>query len=296
MDKLVDEILKLSLMKVNQVIPIYQGEDVVYLNRSVSGYAIAIPFNDDRNFDESFVGITLSTNMLNYEDKSFKVLFLNMIDTGDLKKFSYIGADFIDIKNRESLLNNPYSWVDIWKEMFGDSKKKYMITDVLAELVSLKILYENDKSAKWVGPEDGTHDIVLENGVVEVKSTTHKTNSYVSINSRFQIDENINEELFFVRLEPKPYATSIDSLVNDLIMLGYDSAELEAALKEMGYKKGNRTRKITYNVLGVTSYPVNEDTFPIIKLDDLNSMIKSKNIVGFKLTLDLSSIEGKTIF
>ena len=295
MEELINEILKLSLMKTNQVVPIYQGADVVYLNRSVSGYAIAIPFDDERNFDESFVGITLSTDDLNYDGKKFKVLYLNMIDTGDLKKFSYIGAEFIDIKNRDSLLVNPYSWVDTWKEMFGDSKKKYMITDVLAELVALKIVYKEDKTAKWQGPEDGTHDIVCENYVVEVKSTTHKTNSYISINSRFQIDPSTDEKLFFVRLEPKPYANSIDSLVQELVDLGYNKEELEGSLKEMGYKKGNRTRKITFNILGVKSYDVNEDNFPVVNLDDLNNMTISKNIVGFKFTLDLSGITGKTI-
>jgi hypothetical protein len=68
-----------------------------------------------------------------------------------------------------------------------------MITDVLAELVALKYLYDEDKTARWQGPKDGTHDIVLDGRVVEVKSTTHKTNSYVSINSRFQINPSLNE-------------------------------------------------------------------------------------------------------
>lgn len=295
MENLIYEIQKLALMKIGSVYPIYQGEDVVYLNRSNSGYAIAIPFNDERVFNETFVGISLSTNVLNVNDSSFKVLYLFMNDTGDLKKFSFIGAEFIDINNRSSLLSNPYVWVDTWKEMFGDSKKKYMITDVLAELTVLKYLFSKDKSARWQGPKDGTHDIVLDGRVVEVKSTTHKTNSYVSINSRFQINPSLNEELFFVRLEPKPYSSSIDILVEELSMLGYPLDELEELLKEMGYRKGNRTRKISYNVLSMVSYNVCEDTFPCISLDDLNEYTKSKNIIGFKLILDLSAIQGETI-
>lgn len=295
MEELIDEILKLSLMSVNQVYPIKQGEDEVYLNRSIRGYAIAIPFDDERDFDESFVGITLSTNILNYNGKSIKVLYLNMNETGDLMKFSYIGSEFIDINNRRSLLLNPYSWVDSWKDMFGDSKKKYMITDVLAELVALKYIYEQDKTAKWLGPKSGTHDIVCDGYVVEVKSTIHKTNSYVSINSRFQIDPENNEKILFVRLEPKPYANSIDSLVNDLMVLGYDKSELEHSLKEIGYRNGNRTRKITYNILSMKLFDATEDSFPVIKLDKLNDMCKSKNIIDYKLTLDLSTIPGKTI-
>lgn len=233
--------------------------------------------------------------MLDVNDNSFKVLYLFMNDTGDLKKFSFIGAEFIDVNNRRSLLSNPYIWVDTWKEMFGDSKKKYMITDVLAELVALKYLYDEDKTARWQGPKDGTHDIVLDGRVVEVKSTTHKTNSYVSINSRFQINPSLNEELFFVRLEPKPYASSIDTLVEELAMMGYSQDELEESLKEMGYRKGNRTRKMSYNVLSMVSYKVDEKNFPVISLDTLNNATNSKNIIGFKLTLDLSAIEGETL-
>ncbi len=277
------------------VLPIKPGTDTVYLSRSVDGYAVAIPFDDERNFNESFVGISFSTNMLNYNDNSFKVLYLFMNESGDLDKFCYISTEFIDINNRESLLNNPYIWIDSWIEMFGDSKKKFLVTDVLAELISLREAYKIDKSAKWQGPKDGTHDIVLKDKVIEVKSTTNKTNSYISINSRFQINPEINEYLYFVRLEPKPYSNSIDSLIAELTALGYDENELEENLKMMGYRKGNRTRKIAYAVLSLVSYKVEETSFPVISIDALNDMTKSKNIVGYNFKIDLSTFEGETI-
>lgn len=293
--ELSSEILNLSIMKPGTVMPIKQGDDVTYLCRSISGYAVAISFDDERIINEPFVGITLLTNTLNYDSKSFKVLYLNMLDTGDLKKFAYIAAEFIDIANRESILHNPYTWVDTWNNMFGNAKKKYMISDVVAELVALKYIYKKDKTAKWVGPQDGTHDIVCDDQVVEVKSTTNKTNTYVSINSRFQIDPNINEKLFFVRLEPKPYAESIDSLVYELVNLGYCKNDLEDNLKQMGYRAGNRTRKQTFSILNINSYVVNENNFPVINIKDLNDLSSTKNIVGFKLTLDLASIPFETI-
>ena len=71
-----NEILKLVLMKKGSVVPVRQRDDVTYLCRDVNGYAVAIPYNDEKVLNESFVGITLSTNMLNVEDKSFKVLYL----------------------------------------------------------------------------------------------------------------------------------------------------------------------------------------------------------------------------
>ena len=290
-----NEILKLSLMKKGSVISIKQGDDTTYLCRDISGYAVAIPYEDDRDINESFVGITLSTNILNVENKSFRVLYLYMLDTGDLKKFSYIASEFIDIANREPLLHNPYSWIDAWSEMFGNSKKKYMISDVIAELVSLKEIFRSNKTAKWMGPKDGTHDIVFDSGVIEVKSTTNKKNTYVSINSRFQINPDENESLYFVRLEPKPYAESIDSLVDTLVNLGYSKEDLEENLSLMGYRKGNRTRKQTYDILSIYSYKVNEDYFPVIALDDLNSLTTSKNIIGYQFILDLATIPFETI-
>lgn len=288
--ELIDEIFKLSIMKPGSVLPIKQGNDITYLCRSLNSYSVAIHFDDARVFNESFVGITLSTNMLNYNQQSFKVLYLNMNDTGDLKKFSYVAAEFLDIANRASILQNPYLWVDAWNEIFGNAKKKYMISDVIAELSVLKEIYKADKTAKWMGPRDGTHDIVVDDGTVEVKSTTNKINTYVSINSRFQISAQKNEKLFFVRLEAKPYAESIDSLVQDLVCLGYNQGELEESLKYLGYRKGNRTRKQTYDILSMLSYNVTVDNFPIIKLEDLNNLSSTKNIVGFKLMLDLSTI------
>lgn len=261
--------------------------------RSEDSYAVAIPYDKDECINESFVGITLSTNMLNYFDKSFKTLYLKMHDTGDLKKFIYIATEFLDIKNRNSILTNPYEWVDDWTSLFGNSNKKYLISDVIAELYSLKLIYEEDKTAKWSGPLDGTYDIVCENSVYEVKSTTHKKNSYISINSRFQLSTDVNEQLMFVRLEPKPYSNSIDSLVYDLIKLGYNEYELENSLNILGYRKGNRTRKKAFNILSMNLYDVNFDNFPIIKLEDLNDMTTMKNIIGYKLELDLSTIPSK---
>lgn len=290
-----NEILKLSIMKKGSVVPVCQGDDVTYLCRDFDGYAVAIPYDDDKVLNESFVGITLSTNTLNIEDKSFKVLYLYMVETGDLKKFAYIASEFIDLENRDNLLHNPYSWIDAWNEMFGNSKKKYMISDVVAELAAFKEVYKLNKTAKWVGPKDGTHDIVYEGGVVEVKSTTNKKNNYVSINSQFQINPDENERLFFVRLEPKPYAESIDSLVESLVQMGYSKGELEDNLSHMGYRAGNRTRKQTYDVLSIYSYKVDEDHFPVIALDDLNSLSSAKNIIGFKFTLDLSAVPYEVI-
>ena len=53
--------------------------------------------------------------------------------------------------------------------------------------------------------------------------------------------------------------------------MGYSEDELEENLSHMGYRKGSRTRKQAYDVLSIHSYKVDEDHFPVIALDDLNS-------------------------
>ena len=49
------------------------------------------------------------------------------------------------------------------------------------------------------------------------------------------------------------------------------------------------------NILSINSYKVNEDNFPVIELDALNDMTNSKNIVSYKFTIDLSTIESESI-
>lgn len=83
--------------------------------------------------------------------------------------------------------------------------------------------------------------------------------------------------------------------VDELVSMGYSATELEDSLKKMGYEQGSRNRKRTYNLLSMTSYKVNEENFPIVSLESINNLTKSKNIVGFKLTIDLSTIPWKTL-
>lgn len=295
MKNIYNEILQLRFLKLGGVLKIDYENAPFYLNRSEQGYAVAIPYNEEKILNESFVSITLATNMLNIGNESFKVLYLHMGQTGDLEKFAYVATEFVNPANRASIINNPYQWVDSWMEMFGNAKKKYLVTDVVAELLSLKHMYNLNKSTQWAGPLDGTHDIVFNSGVVEVKSTTNKSNNYVEINSNFQLNPTINEKLFFVRLEAKPYQNSIDSLVKELVDMGYSKAILEECLTKMGYREGKRTRQQSYAVLEISSYEVNSDNFPIIKLEDLNALTKSKNIVSFKMRLDLTGVPKEKI-
>lgn len=287
---LINQIKKMPFMLNGTVLEINNAAGSGYLYKSRLEYSIAIPFEYEKDIIEEFVGISLSTNYLNYNNTSFKVLYLHASNTIDIEKFAYVGAHFLSNKNREIILNNPYNWVDEWKEIFGDSIKNKMVYDVIGELVSLKYIYQNDNTAKWEGPNNGTHDIVTNDTLYEVKSTQLKTDSKVTINSAFQLMPEKKERLYFCRLELKPYSNSINSLVDDLVLLGYNQNELEIALQKLGYRKGSRARSICYDVLEIRSYEVNDHNFPVISLESINKLGPQNNILNYTLTLDLNCI------
>ena len=295
MNKIESEILKLSLMAPNTVMKIDIKEANGYLFKGVEEFAIAIPYDVDNQISEDFVGISLATNYLNFDNQSFKVLYLHSTSDIDLEKFCYIGAEFINLSNRATIIDDPFKWVDEWKNIFGDSKKNKMIYDTIGEMYSLLYTYKRDRSAKWMGPVGGTHDIVAENYVIEVKSSHKKTNSIVGIHSRFQLCDDKPEKLYFCRLEQTAFANSINSLLEELVSEGYDRMELEKALTKLGYKKGSRLRDISYNVLELSSYDVNKDLFPIVSLDEINQFAPLKNILNYTLELDLAPLPKKTL-
>lgn len=287
---LINQIKKIPFMLNGTVYEIDNEEGNGYLYKSHLEYSIAIPFEYEKEVIEEFVGISLATNYLNYDNKSFKVLYLHASNTIDIDKFAYVGAHFLAKINREIILNDPFKWVDEWKQIFGDSIKSKMIYDVIGELISLKCIFEKDKSAKWEGPNSGTHDIVTNDTLYEVKSTQLKTDSKVTINSAFQLTHEQQEKLYFCRLELKPYSNCINSLVDDLVLLGYNQNELEIALQKLGYRKGSRARSICYDVLEIRSYEVNDHNFPVISLETINKLGPQNNILNYTMTLDLNCI------
>ena len=294
-DILINQIKKIKFMSNDTVFEIYDKEKIGYLCKKKNDYSIAIPFENNIDVSEEFVGIKVLTNFLNYNNNHLRVLYLNAVASIDIDKFAYVGADFLDEKNRDLILNDPYRWVDDWKKIFGNSIKEKMIYDVIGELIALKCVFKYDKSAKWEGPNNGTHDIVTNEGVYEVKTTQNKNNSNITINSAFQLTLEKTEKLYFCRLELKPYTNSINSLVKEIIELGYCEEELESLLTKIGYKKGSRLRNLCYEILEIRLYDIDKTYFPIISLSELNKVCSTTNIMNYTLTIDLNCIKYKKI-
>ncbi len=267
-----------------------------FLIRGATEYQLAIPFDKEGDYSDEFVGIKLSKGSITFDGKSFNVLYLHAVDTIDLEKFACIGQQFLSLKSRKAIIENPYDWCDRWREIFGDSIKHKMIFDVLGEMMALRAILKTDPTVKWEGPNSGSQDIVGEKHLYEVKTTTAKKESVVHINSAIQLKGSKPESLVFVRLERMPYGETIDKLEADLIALGYPKNEIEACLLEKGIIKGSKYRKVSYDLIEIRDYPVSPETFPTVSLEKLNEGAPMRNITDYQLTLDLDTVPYTSLF
>lgn len=296
MNSLVSKILKVFLMDQQTIMSLNDDDCVSYLVRGYDSYSVAIPFELERRISQDFVGMKITNSFINYGNNSIASLCLTAPNSIDPMRFAIIAADFISKVNRLSLLEEPYEWIDKWRELFGDSLKKKMVYDVIGELIALKINLQKDSSLIWMGPLNGTHDIVGDNNIYEVKTTTKKTEYSITINSSYQLSTTKPTSIIFVRLEKKPYCTTINQLVSDLIILGYSEKDLEDALKSVGYEKGERLRDESFDILSILKYKVDKETFPLFTIEDINSFAPHSNITSYTIGLDLSTIEHEIIY
>ena len=267
-----------------------------YILRVNGLFYICIPFNK-RNVNEKFVGFQIKTEIINYNGDSIECLCVIANPDSDPDKLMLIAEDFANSQNRKQITSDPYDWIDKWRTIFGDSLSKKMVYDVVGELIALKECYKKDETFCWEGPKGGTHDIVGNKSIVEVKTTILKKNFAVGIHSAYQLSQEKETYLYFVRLERKPYCQSINTLVRDLKLLGFPEAELEESLSKQGYGKGARSRDYTYDLLSIYAYRISKETFPIFGLEDINNQFAPyKNITGYTLEIDLSSVNHEVIY
>lgn len=293
---LIEQLNYIFVLKEKNVYKFEQNDLATFIIRQNGLMYIGLPYYG-KKINESFVGMNVSTQTLNYECQSINCLCLIADENIDSEKFLLVAEDFAKDANRPILLKNPYDWLDKWRMIFGDRLSNKKVYDVLGELIALKNVFETDKSFTWQGPSGGTHDLVAENRIVEVKSTILKKAYNVSINSSYQLSIEKSTNLYFVRMEKKPYCLTINSIVKELLNLGYPKDNLEKLLTKQGLIKGSRARDESYDLLSIRSYKISKEYFPIFSLENINDNFAPKrNIVGYTLELDLTGIEHDAIF
>ena len=279
-----------GLRKINTL----PDEYTAYTYRTTGVYGLAIEYSDDKEINEVANEVVYCTQTLLKETGEQKFLLLTCLDEEYRNQFAELSYSFItpgdNGENRKAVLDDPISWWNKWTELLGDRKSKKGSYDVLAELIALDYLYQQDTSTRWSASEAGTHDIESDSQSFEVKSTTKKSESHITISSRFQLESANKLDLFFFRLECSLSGLSINDVVDSLVKHGYDRNLIESQLEEKGFVKGRSSRNIKYTILEVRRFDV-DDKFPKIVEKSFKNDVFPKNIIKILYTIDLEGID-----
>ena len=131
-------------------------------------------------------------------------------------------------------------------------------------MLALDTIFQEDKSAVWLAAKAGVRDIETNTGTYEVKSTIRRTGYDVTINSVYQLDNNKDFWLLFLRMEEsKDDGVSINDMCSLLLSHGYDREKLDSELKKQGINRDNHICNIKYRVIERVKFLVDND-FPKI--------------------------------
>lgn len=269
--------------------------------RNRSEYGVAVPIESDEEISEYFSGAHLYTDkkILN-ESEERNILFLTCDKEDIIEPFAALCAELITPGNngelRKELENNPVAWWSQWKELLGNKNVDFRAYDVLGELWVLKYLTEHGEQAEWNGPNGATYDIDCSGYFAEVKSTTARNKRQITLSNLFQLDPPNGEKLYLIlcQFESAQTGISINSLVHDLVQLGYSSDGLNEKLSKLGLEKGKTARKRNYIVHAVTKYEV-DDKFPAIRPSSFINGSLPEGVMSITYNVTLDGLTGKEL-
>ena len=157
-------------------------------------------------------------------------------------------------------------------------------------MMALKDLFSIDNSIQWTASHAGSHDIESPSNSYEVKSTIKKSETNVTISSRFQLDSEKPLELWFYRMEASEQGMSINDMKDELVKAGYSESLLESQLEAKGFIKGNSIRDKKYILLERRKYII-DDNFPRIVESSFKNDVYPKNIIKILYTIDLEGLD-----
>ena len=271
-----------------------------YSYRETGEYGLAIEYDNKNDIIyEEANQVYLYTKILTTNNGTHTYLLLVCCDEQYRNKFAELSFDFVNPgynnDNRKALLSAPRAWWSQWVGLLGDRKSNRSSYDIVAELLALDYLYQDDKSIQWTASEAGTHDIESDTTSFEIKSTIKKSETNITVSSQHQLASANPLFLFFFRMEKSLSGYSINDVVQSLVSHGYDAHLIESQLEKKGFIKGNSIRDKKYTILEIRKYVVN-DKFPRIVEKSFKGDKFPENIIKIVYTIDLAGIEYKSIF
>lgn len=231
-------------------------------------YGVAIPCGEIPEVCLHFTNSTLKSTSLEIGGKLIDVLLLYTSVDAYRNEFATVCAQFVSPgengKAREALIADPISWWNRWRSLLGNRSIDDASYATLAELLTYEALIKAGKKPVWGGANGSTHDIETVGADYEIKATTKRYGTQITLSSQFQMmDHGKDLFLVFYRFENALDGDSVETVVQRLVALGEDEHLLEERLKKVGLEKGSFSRKETYHCLEVRRYPVDCE-FPAI--------------------------------
>lgn len=265
---------------------------VIKIN-GMQGVAIEIP--PDKHVNEQFASISYFSREYVIDGIEHHLLLLLSSNSNLNNDFTYICAGFLekalDAESFQEIQQSPISWWHAMKELIGNANVEKAAYSVLSEMLSYYYLLKQEKEVSWVGPFGGTADFECDNTSYEIKSTTARYGSQITVSSQYQLKAN---HLIFYRFEPSINGISIQNMIEVLIGKGVQESEIEQALNRLKYPIGSEIRQKPYNLLEAIRYKVDEN-FPKILPESFKNDKLPNHVIGITYTLDLSGLNGEVI-
>lgn len=261
-------------------------------------YGVAIPYEGEEEINENFADAKILSTKIKIASGEFKrVILLTTNSVENKVPFATLCGAFADPGengfSRKQLENSPITWWKEWKELLGNKNIDERIYDVLGELCVLKYVVTKGEEAWWNGPDGATYDIETDSRFIEVKSSTSREKQEVSISSQFQLFPNGKPlNLVFCRFEPTVSSgISIDSVIADFEVFGYNTSLLNQKLEKKGFEKGMSARKKLFILHEMLLYSVDEN-FPTITPSSFVGGVLPQGVTKITYTADLSGLKA----
>ena len=263
---------------------------VAYAIRGHNGeVSVAIPFDSDKEINEEFNSVRLSSCVMSIGGINSKLLMLAYSGHQAPHSFGALCSEFVDPgangELRDQLVASPVEWWRSWKELLGNRNVENRVYDVIAELMVLLWLhrgvYEN---IDWRGPDCSSYDIHTKTDLFEVKASLVKSEKRISVHNKFQLDAGpVPLHIVFCQMEPSTAGVSINMLADKIAELNLMSVEaLERKLSRLGFERGRSDRSTKFKLLAMEKYDVGDD-FPTIDPVPLH-------IVDLECVVDLAGL------
>ncbi len=264
--------------------------------KTSEGFGVAVLY-DGEDVREDFSNAAIYCERIFVNNEKRKVLVLSSKSASMDTAFVNLCFDFVNPGEngefRRALISSPVKWWYSWKELLGNKSIDERVYDVVGELAVLRYYARKSLNPKWNGPNKSSYDIELDDFFVEVKSSINKTRKEITINSIYQLS-NLNKKLFltFCTFElTNGQGLSINSLVKDLKLLGYNVTTINESLKKKGFDIGKSDRNKTFLLHSMYQYEVDENFPKVVEQSFINGVLPD-GIVDISYVVDLSGLKA----